>query len=161
MNFPLPNPRSSSLAKQEVIAQLREQARAIQPELPAGLHRRLASALAGLPPAPQPLFTRAAFRWLTLSAATLVAGALLAISLLRNHSASPTPEPLIAQTPIKPPPTAGFSPTPVALAQHWVDNPLETELRDLLNDVSRATGTVTSVLPAPRKSPPRAGDAGV
>lgn len=149
--------QSKPLTHDQLIAQLREQAGLIPSEFPAGMHRRIATALAALEPAPQPIWTRSAVRWLSLSAAGIIVGVMIAMAVMRQTV--PAPAPQIAQKIEKFNPNALSTPAPVALVQQWVDNPLEGELRNLLDDVSRGAETVTSVLPAARKA--RAGDAGV
>jgi len=161
MKLPHDISRSKSLTHDQLLAQLREQAGLIPSEFPAGMHRRIATALAALEPAPKPIWASAAARWISLSAAGMVVGVIVAVAVMRSGSTTPVPQPEIAKKIEKPSPNSLIAPTPVALVQQWVDNPLEGELRDLLDDVSRATETVTSVLPAARKAGVRAGDAGV
>lgn len=151
--------RSDALTHDQLIARLRQQAGLMTPELPAGMHRRIATALAALEPAPRPFRGSAAARWISVSAAGIVVGVIVAIAVMRNGNTATQPQ--IAIQTEKPSPHALVTPAPVTLVQQWVDNPLEGELRDLLNDVSRATETMTSVLPAARKAGARAGDAGV
>ena len=144
------------VVEDSVVARLRAEAADFHPDLPAGVRRRVMSALAaldavGAEPAGRPV------SWAWWSAVgRLAAGVVVALTLLGGPGTTPgqLERPgTIARTPdsgggLE---TGGFVGTPIALLQEWVEEPLEGELQNLMTDVTRATGTLRSVLPAPAK----------
>jgi hypothetical protein len=141
-----------------LVDRLREEAQAFAPQLPPGLHKRLASALAAAP-FPKPARSRLVW-WTTATLAT--AAVALAIFLLRDRGAvepvAPTPQP--RQWAIKPltsPDQFPLTTNPISLAQQWVEKPLQREVNSFMNQLTSAGDTLTGALPAAPKWPrPRA-----
>ncbi len=131
-----------------IAVQLRAEAGAGDPAVPAGLRRRVISALAAAEPAPR---TRALDWWPAGIAAGIVAGVIVAIVLIHQPGKTPSIGHGTIAKKLHPSNEKGASPTPFALAQQWIDDPLEGELRNLMNDLSRTTDTVTNVLPSGSK----------
>ncbi|HSI34862.1 MAG: hypothetical protein ACAI43_25210 [Phycisphaerae bacterium] len=139
-----------------VLGRLRAEAADFDPDLPAGVRRRVMSALAaldavGAEPAGRPV------SWAWWSAVGgLAAAVVVALTLLGGPGTTPggpgTPDKVaVAPEAGGGLETGGFVGTPIALLQEWVEAPLEGELENLMTDVTRATGTLRSVLPAPAK----------
>ncbi len=128
-----------------MIAQLRQQAQAFDPNPPAGLHRRIISALAEADAAPRPSHSR--FGWL-IAAGTLAAAAIVAVLVLRDHPVLPIDPPKHNPAKFALDPTV---PNPLTLALQYVDDPLQNEAENLLKDLSRASTTVTHVFPGGAK----------
>jgi len=143
-NF-LPNPK----APDPMIAQLRQQAQAFDPQPPAGLHRRIISTLAQADNSPRSSPSR--LGWL-FAAGTLAAAAIVAVLVLRDHPVAPIhpPKPNPAKFALDP-----SVPNPLTLAMQYVDDPLQNEAENLLKDLSRASTTVTHVFPGGAKRQPR------
>jgi hypothetical protein len=140
------NSFSNSKLPDPLTAQLREQAQSFDPEPPAGLHRRIVSAIAQADASPRPSHWR--LGWL-FAAGTVAAAVLVAVLVLRDHSTSPIDPP--RHIPAR---FANLDPTvpnPLALALQYVDDPLQNEAENLLKDLSRASTTVTHVFPGAAK----------
>lgn len=127
---------------QTLIEKLQLQARAYDPQPPAGLERKISEALVTARRESPTRWSIPRFAWGALATAAAVA---LAIFLTRPHEQTPAPKP--EQLVKMPSPNM---PNPITLAHQLVDSPMETELRALMQDLSRTTDTVTRVLPAPK-----------
>ena len=143
-----------------LITRLREQASTYDPQPPAGLRRRLLSAVAEAP-GPQRPHRSLRLGW---TVATLAAAILIVLAFWELR-----PQPRItpiAQTPqSRPGSTRAVAaslvyPTgnPIALAQRWVEEPLQNQVNRLIQHLNSATDTLKSPFPAPTKRP-RADDA--
>ena len=147
-----------SNASDPLTTRLREEARSFDPTPPADMHRRIVSALAAadVPRAADP--HKPAWWW--FAAGTIAAAACVAVLLLRDWPGS-------AKAPHAPDRVVigdmrTTYPSPLTLALRYVDDPLEGEMQNLLNDLSRASTTVTHVFPgtAKRQKPTTQGPAG-
>lgn len=136
-----------------LVDRLREEAEGFAPELPPGLHGRLASALAAAP-VPTPARSRLLW-WTTATLATATIA--LMVFLLRDRGsvapAVPTPQP--RQWAIKPLTSPDRLPltNPVTLAEQWVEKPLKNEVNTFMNRLASAGDTLTGALPAAPKRP--------
>jgi hypothetical protein len=132
---------------------LRDEARAFAPQPPAGVRRRIMSALAAADATPAA--PRTMWRISAISAAGLAIVAVVVAVTVRQRPAPPQvvrgPLPTHAQ-PVLPPPTFAFA-DPVSLAHRYLDAPIENEVENVLVGLSRARDTVVRVLPAPSKRP--------
>lgn len=139
------------MTPEQLTDQLRHQAARFDPELPAVLRRRIATALAEAPP-PRAA-ARAQYLWFAATGAALACAAVAFIVFLRAPQATHPPiaahpqthraDPVLAATPTRP--------SPLALARQWIDAPLEGEVQNLWLDLKNASQTVSSVLPSPVK----------
>lgn len=128
-----------------LIASLQSQARGYDPEPPVHLQRRVLDALAQVrraEMAPRMPFLRVG--WAVLATAAAVA---LAVLLWRPAGPAPAPH---RDNIVKKTTPAPSVPNPIALAHQFLDDPMEGELRALMQDLSRTTDTVTRILPAPK-----------
>jgi hypothetical protein len=137
----------------DLLDRLRDDAQTYRPDLPPGLHRRVQGALAAAP-APGARQTPLS-RWL-LTATTLAAIVALVTVLYRQ---SPPSTPITTNQPrhqpapalrVKPP-VALAQANPLSLTQHYIEAPLQTELQNLLTDLTHARQTITSALPSAAK----------
>jgi hypothetical protein len=133
--------------------QLRQQARQFDPALPAGLHRRIISALAegNIAPANIAPTRRIEILQWWLAAGTLAAALLLAFFLMRTPNPphhTPAPQ-IVTSVNLDPVTTAN----PLALAARYVDHPLQGEVQTLLDEFSTASRTVTHVFPGAARRP--------
>lgn len=139
---------------------LRAGAQAFDPDLPSGLHRRVLSALAEFE-GPERGKSQSRLAWL-FAAGTVAAAAIVAVMVLRDHAGLPAPVPKHSPGMIVLEPKT--YPNPLTLAMQYVDDPLETEARNLLKDLSSASTTVTHVFPGggrrAQKQPTTKGPAG-
>jgi len=132
-----------------LVARLREEAQSFAPGLPAGLHGRIASAIAG---APEPGRARSwPIRW--WMTATLAAAAVaLIVFLVRDRA---TVRPTVVQAPPATrwvgTPGIPLTTNPVTLARQWVERPLQEEVATLKNQLTSAGDTLMSSLPATPK----------
>jgi hypothetical protein len=138
-----------------LINQLREQAKDFDPQPPPGLRRQLLSAL---PQAPAPARSRRGAR-LGWTIATVAAAVLIALAFWELRP-QPRVSP-IAQTPqSRPLATQSLAasltyPTgnPIALAQRWVEQPLQDQVNTLIDHLTSARDTLQSPFPSPIKRP--------
>lgn len=125
---------------------LRDEAQQYDPEPPPALHRAIMSALANTPaPAAQRRYT---FDWKLLTGG-LAAVIALGIVLTRHHTApqaNPSPIEIVSTSPKTADPFRAAH--PIALAERWVGEPFETELQQLVSDLSRPGAAALRVLPA-------------
>lgn len=138
----------------QLTTQLRDEARAFAPQPPAGVRRRIMSALAEVEVASAA--PRSLWRIGAVSAASLAVVAIVVIAVAVRHRPA-TPQiargPLPARAhPVLPPPSVAFA-DPVSLAHRYLDRPLEDEVENVLVGLSRARDTVVRVLPAPARRP--------
>lgn len=127
--------------QQALIEQLQSRAGSFDPAPPAGLERKVAEALA----AARRDVPSGWSRHIVWGVVTTAAAIVLAVLLARPDAPEPGARP--EQTVQMP---SADMPNPMALAQKWVDDPMEAELRALMQDLSRTTDTVTRILPAPK-----------
>lgn len=141
-----------------IIDELVSQARGFDPEPPAHFNRRIRSAVAAVE---WPLAGGAA-RWFRRPVvAAVLAGVLLAAGLIYRQgrpardvargtgtTTTPTREVVVNRGAGS---TSFGSANLVALAERWVDQPLQGEVDNLLNDLARTKDTVARVLPAATK----------
>ena len=145
-----------------LLQQLHEQARAFNPDPPPGARRHVLSALESLS-ASRTRARRGPLYWVARGAAVAAIIALAAILIVHQYS---TPRAPIAKH--SPSPRAGQitvavvkATDPSALAERFVDQPLEGELQNLMTDLGRAKDTITRALPLsvkrqrPATQPPR------
>ncbi|HEY7117084.1 MAG TPA: hypothetical protein VH475_10880 [Tepidisphaeraceae bacterium] len=144
----------------QLTSRLRAQADAFRPELPAALHRQIASALAAArqddPARPT------SWLWSFTAVATLAVVIFAATLIVRSHTHH-TP---IAQYPGRDRNPAlvvtrnadlASAANPLRLG-HYLERPLESEVENLLTDLSRTRQTLTRVLPAtPAAKPQKVG----
>jgi hypothetical protein len=138
-----------------LINQLRDQAKQFDPQPPATLRRRLLSALAQAP-APAHAHRSPRLGW---TIATIAAAVLIGLAFWELRPQPPvTP---IAQTPqSRPLSTQSLAasltyPTgnPLALAQRWVEQPLQDQVNTLIDHLTSARDTLQSPFPSPIKRP--------
>lgn len=131
--------------QERLIASLQSQARVYDPDPPVHLQRRVLDVLAQVrraERAPRMPFLRVG--WAVLATAAAVA---LAVVFWRPAVPSPAPH---RDSIVKKTTPAPSVPNPIALAHQFLDDPMEGELRALMQDLSRTTDTVTRILPAPK-----------
>jgi hypothetical protein len=130
---------------------LRAQARAFQPEPPAGVRRRVRSALAEVDTAPGASPGPWAGWSIILTGLTAAAAVVVIVIAVSHRPASRD----IAQRPVpdRPHPVLPSASVavadPVSLAHRFLDQPLETEVEHVLAGLSQTRDTVTRILPAP------------
>jgi len=139
------------MTQEQLTDQLRHQAARFDPQPPPTLRRRVATALADAPP-PRGA-ARPHYFWFALTGAVLACAAVVVTLIVRapqptHPSIAQRPptqhtDPVLAATPSRP--------SPLALAQEWIDDPLEGEVQNLWIDLKTASQTVSSVLPSPVK----------
>jgi hypothetical protein len=140
---------------EKLIAQLREEADRFDPQPPPGLRRRLLATLANAPAVRRPRPTTPIY-WSVAACATALAVAVVAFAL-RDRSPVHPPVVIVPQTqqwaikPLPSPAALSASANPIALAQRWVEEPLQREVETWRNHLTSATDTVTGVFPAPVK----------
>ena len=136
---------------QPLIDQLRHDAQAFDPAPPAHLHRRIQSALAAVPdPASASRFTPIGWRLAAMFAIALLGAAAVIYQQSRPKAPQVARMPT-SQYPQPTPTLAIVHPNPLWITQRWVEEPFQTEMTNLLTDLSRTTDTVSRVLPAPAK----------
>ena len=137
-----------------LITQLRDQAKQFDPQPPATLRRRLLSALASAP-APR---TNHTLR-LRLTLATIATAILIALAFFEFRPHPPTTP--FVQSPQSRPGSARAIATsliyptgnPIALAQRWVEQPLQNQVNTLIDHLTSARDTLQSPFPSPIKRP--------
>jgi hypothetical protein len=132
-----------------LVSRLRGEAHSFVPDLPPGLHGRLASAIAA---APEPARPRSwpIHWWMTAALAT--AAVALMVFLLRDRS--PVRPPVVQIPPATrwaAAPGLPLRTNPVTLARQWVEKPLQDEVNTLKNQLTSAGDTLMSSLPATPK----------
>jgi hypothetical protein len=138
-----------------LLTQLRDQAKQFDPQPPTTLRRRLLSALAHAP-APARAHRSPRLGWTIATLATAVLIGLAFWELRPQPRVTP-----IAQTPQSRPLatqslTASLTyPTgnPIALAQRWVEQPLQNQVNTLIDHLTSARDTLQSPFPSPIKRP--------
>jgi hypothetical protein len=132
-----------------LISRLREEASSFAPDLPPGLHGRIASAIAAAPERARARSWPVSW-WIT---ATLAAAAVaLMVFLLRDRS--PVRPPVVQAPPATrwaAAPGIPLRTNPIALARQWVEKPLREEMTTLKNQLTSAGDTLMSSLPATPK----------
>jgi hypothetical protein len=135
-----------------LITQLRDQANAFDPDPPTALRRRLFEALAQAS-TPRPAHRSLKLGW---TIATLAAAILIALAFWELRP-QPRVTPFV-QTPQSRPRALATSlsyPTgnPIALAQRWVEQPLQNQVNTLIEHLTSARDTLRSPFPSPVKRP--------
>jgi hypothetical protein len=132
-----------------LLQQLQDQAQAFNPDPPPGARRHVLSALESLS-ASRTRPRRGPLYWVARGAAVAAIIALAAILIVHQystprapivkHSPSPRPAGQITVAVVK-------ATDPSALAERFVDQPLEGELQNLMIDLGRAKDSITRALP--------------
>jgi hypothetical protein len=141
-----------------MIGRLRADAKAYQPEVPAGVRRRVMSALAEVET--ERSSPRGAW-WRWVSAAGVGLAAVVVVALVMRSR--PGHGPVVQGTPrtgpriTLPDTSVAIGGDPVSLARRFIDRPLEGEVDRLLVGLEQARDTVVRVLPAPVKRERAAG----
>jgi hypothetical protein len=140
-----------------LINHLRDQAKAFDPEPPAPLRRRIFSGLAQAPaPCADQTFT---LRWTIATVAAAAAAILVALAFWEVRP-EPHTTPLVQTPQSRPGSTRTVTvalvyPTgnPIALAQRWVEEPLQNQINTLIQHLTSATDTLKAPFPSPVKHP--------
>ena len=144
-----------------LIGELRAQAGAFHPPPPADLRRRIFSAIIDAEATGAPVPARTP--WLLLGWSAAVTAILVGlVTVLASGRSRPSPAPVARATHGAPATTTPLPRTsfaianPMSLANEYLNQPLEAEVRTLLGGLAQTRDTVARVLPAPAR---RAGPA--
>jgi hypothetical protein len=133
-----------------MIGRLRAEAEGYQPEVPAGVRRRVFSALAGAER--EVSSPRGMWRW--VSVAGVGVAVVVAALVVRSRQVQPVivraPQPGGVRVAL-PDTSVAIVGDPVTVARQYLDRPLEGEVDRWMAGLEQARDTVVRVLPAPVK----------
>ena len=130
--------------------QLREQAQAFDPDPPPGMRRHVLAAVESLA-ASRARAPHGPVYWLARGGAVAVVIVLTTIVIVHHYAR--TDGPVVVQRPaprgsaVELTRAVAKATDPSALAERFVDQPLEGELQNLMTDLGRAKDTITRALP--------------